>query len=89
MLPFLPYREPKLLDSTDDLVDVLIQKNLKQILLVTDKGIRVLGLTKELENKITKNKIDLSIYDETVSNPTTQNVEDALNIYKNNNWISN
>lgn len=85
MLPILPYREPEILNTDEDVVKVLKEKGKKSVLLVTDKGIRGLGLTASLEEKIKENGISLSIYDETVPNPTTDNVAAALKIYKDNN----
>ena len=84
-LPILPYREPKIIKTNEDVVEVLKQNNISSILLVTDKGIRGLGLTKSLEDAITQSDIKLSVYDEVVPNPTTDNVAQALEIYKNNN----
>lgn len=83
-LPILPYREPTILKEYEDIVKVLKEKNIKRALLVTDKGIKNLRLTEELEKTLNDNKINLFVYDETVANPTTANVEDAYNIYKEN-----
>jgi len=84
-LPLLPYREPKLLDSNHGVAKVLKEKSIKNVLLVTDKGIRGLGLTKTLEDELSKNNIIVSIYDETVPNPTSKNVDDAVALYHQNN----
>ena len=46
-LPFLPYRNPKILHSVTEIPGVLIEKGLKRPLLVTDRSIRELGLTKQ------------------------------------------
>ena len=85
MLPILPYRQPKILKSNDDVIDVLKAQNIQSVLIVTDKGIRGLGLTKSLENAVTKEKIKLSVYDGTIPNPTTENVDKALEMYHQNN----
>ena len=85
MLPLLPYRQPKILKTDDDVVAVLQEKGIETVLLVTDKGIRGLGLTKELEDKIVAAGVKLCVYDGTVPNPTTQNVAEALTIYNDNN----
>lgn len=85
MLPFLPYRQPKLLNSTDEIVTTLIKLNISSVLFVTDKGIRGLGLTKALEEKLKENNINASVYDGVVPNPTTDNVQEALALYKENN----
>lgn len=85
MLPLLPYREPQILKTNEDVVEVLRGQKIRSILLVTDKAIRGLNLTVSLEDCITKNDIKLTIYDETVPNPTTDNVAEALKLYKENN----
>lgn len=83
-LPFLPYRQPKMLKSNSEVVGVLKKHNKKSVLLVTDKGIRGLNLTVALENEIKNAKIKLCVYDEVVPNPTTDNVQDALEMFKQN-----
>ncbi len=85
MLPLLPYREPALLKSDSDVVDVLKTNSKTNVLLVTDKGIRGLGLTSNLENTLKENCINVFVFDETVPNPTTKNVDDALSLFKANN----
>ena len=84
-LPILPYREPKILKTNDDVVEILKQNKIQNVLLVTDKGIKNLGLTQALEQSIKDNNISVVVFDETVPNPTTQNVEDAVKMYKDNN----
>lgn len=84
-LPFLPYRQPKLLDNYEQLASVVRDNNIDNILIVTDKTINSLGLTKHLEESLKNNKIDYVIFDKTVANPTTDNVEDARQIYLENN----
>lgn len=84
-LPFLPYREPKMLKSNTEVASILTEKGINKVLLVTDKAIRNLNLTKNLENELENNNIDVYVFDGTVPNPTTDNVEDALNMYKTNN----
>ena len=84
-LPFLPYREPKILNTNEEVVEVLKKHNINSVLFVTDKGIRGLNLTKSLEDSITKANIKLAVFDEVVPNPTSKNVEDALSLYHQNN----
>ncbi len=85
MLPMLPYREPTILESVLDIKSVLKSNNLSRVLIVTDKGIRDLGLTKPLEKDLQDNEITAVVYDETVPNPTISCVEDALSMYISNN----
>ena len=83
MLPVLPYREPEILKTDSEVIEVL--ENIKNVLLVTDKGIRGLGLTKSLEDTLKNEGFNVFVYDGTVPNPTTDNVAEALKIYKENN----
>ena len=55
------------------------------MLIITDAGIRALGLTRRLEKVLTQNGITFCIYDKTVANPTTANVAEALEMYYTNN----
>ena len=82
-MPVLPYREPKILNSNEDILNVLKQFKISSVMLVTDKGIRNLGLTSKLEELLNKN-LKLCVYDETVPNPTTNNVYDAVKLYNQN-----
>ena len=52
MLPILPYREPKILKTDEEVVSVLKEKGITKVLLVTDKGIRGLKLTDPPPNAI-------------------------------------
>ena len=83
-LPILPYREPKLLKNYNDLVDTLKSNGKQSVLFVTHKSIRTLGLTKNLEDVISNSGLHLIVYDGTVANPTTNNVDEALALYKKN-----
>lgn len=83
-IPLFPYREPKLLNDTDEIAEILKNKKIDKVLLVTDKSIRTLGLTASLEAHLKKNEIHCCVYDETVPNPTSDNVEDALELYNSN-----
>ena len=68
-LPFLPYREPKLLEGVQGVAELLARKNVSQVLLVTDKGIRSHGLTRPLEDALAEADIGVSVFDDTVANP--------------------
>jgi len=56
----------------------------KNVLLVTDKGITSLGLIAPLLAELEKAGITCRVYDDTVANPTIDNIEEALKIYKEN-----
>ena len=55
------------------------------MLIVTDKGIINNGLVSPLEEVLKKSKVHYKVYDETMPNPTINNVEEALLVYKSNN----
>ena len=80
-IPFLPYRKPVILDSVLDLPKLFKDKSIENVLLVTDKSIRGFGITKPLEGALAENGIKLAVYDGTVANPTTENVEEARKLY--------
>lgn len=63
---------------------MMYNKNIKSILIVTDKGIMNCGLVSPVEESLKKSNIKYSIYDKTQPNPTVLNVEEALSIYKKN-----
>ena len=83
-LPFLPYREPKLLDSCEGLGEILKGKEATSVLIVTDAGIVKNQLLTPLLSVLKQNNIDYVIYDKTQPNPTVDNVEDALALYNQN-----
>ena len=80
-LPVLPYREPKLLNGMEEVVTTLQKEGKNSVILVTDKGIRGLGLTKALEDLLKESGIRCVVFDETTANPTVANVEKAREIY--------
>ncbi len=84
-LPFLPYRKPKRLDSVNDLPQLFEEKGIKCVMLVTDASIRGLGITTPLEQTLLDHGITCIVYDKTVPNPTTTNVENARQMYIDNN----
>lgn len=80
-LPFLPYRKPKIVGSVKALPEIIQKKKCSSVLIITDAGIRKLGLTSRLEKALENAGICYCIYDKTVANPTTDNVAEAENIY--------
>ena len=80
-LPVLPYREPERLDSIQSLPRVLHKEGVRTVLLITDAGVRRCGLTLPLEEVLKKAQIRCVIYDKTVPNPTSDNVEQARDLY--------
>ena len=83
-LPFLPYRKPKVVGSVKALPDIILKKKRSKVLIITDSGIRKLGLTRRLEKALDAAGIPCIIYDKTVANPTTVNVSEAVKLYLGN-----
>lgn len=83
-LPFLPYRKPGILSSLDDVAPLLIRKGIGSVMIVTDRSIRSLGLTKGLEESLADAGLSVAVFDATVANPTTDNVEEARGMYIRN-----
>ena len=83
-LPFLPYRKPKVVGSVKALPDIILKKKCSKVLIITDSGIRKLGLTRRLEKALGAAGIPCIIYDKTVANPTTVNVAEAVKLYLDN-----
>ncbi len=83
-LPFLPYRKPKIVGSMKTLPEILKKRKCENVLIITDAGIRKLGLTQRLEKVLAKNEIPYTIYDRTVANPTPEIVAEAVELYRAN-----
>ena len=84
LIPLFPYREPKTLHELEDLIGVLKANSCQRVMIVTDKGIRNLGLTAPLEKLIQERGIYCVVYDDTMPNPTSSNVEGARELYIKN-----
>ena len=81
--PLLPYREPELVENGLEGLPVVIKKeNKHHPLLVTDKGVKKVGLLDKVTSVLDKGNIVYSVYSDVVANPTTDNVEEALLKYK-------
>ncbi|GAA0499489.1 iron-containing alcohol dehydrogenase [Salinibacillus aidingensis] len=88
VMGLLPWREPVLLEgenSLSELPPLLKRKHLDKVLIVTDEGIRSIGLMDQMLEAFKKEGIHYVIYDQVVPNPTIGNIENALKVYKNNN----
>lgn len=83
-LPFLPYRTPKIVGSVTALPEVFRKHNCQRVLVITDAGVRSLGLTRRLEQALEDSGIACAVYDKTVANPTTINVDEAVEMYRQN-----
>ena len=82
-LPLLPYRQPEILKSVNDVPAVLKAKNIGKAFIVTDGGVMKCGLVDGLTEALTAENIGYSIYDKTMPNPTIAAVEEAREQYIN------
>lgn len=83
-IPFLPYRKPAIIGSVKEIPYILDENIIESVLIVTDSSIMRLGLLERLESALHKAGIEYYIYDKTVANPTTDNVAEALGMYRRN-----
>lgn len=82
--PLLPWRKPELLEganSLQQLPPLIKARGTDRVLIVTDKGLASLGLLDGLLDGLQREGIDYAVYDETVPNPTIDNIETALALY--------
>ena len=84
-IPFLPYRKPEILGDMSELANVLEKNGKSTVLLVTDKGVRGVGLTDDLEKTLKNAGIKCVVFDETIPNPTTDVIEKAAALYNKEN----
>ena len=80
-IPFLPYRHPEVFYSTSKLTGLFAEKGIDTVLIITDAGIRKFGLLNRMLMHFDHHNIHYFIYDKTVANPTTTNVEEARELY--------
>ena len=78
-IPFLPYRNPKILHSIEELPAEFASNGIKKVFLVTDSVLR--SVAENLIQMLPASGIECVVYDKTKPNPTVSNVEDALSIY--------
>ncbi len=83
-IPVLPYRDPQVLASEQEIAEVLLQKKIAAVLIVTDKSLHGLGLLEPLKEALRQAQIKFAVYDKTVANPTVANVEEARELYLEN-----
>lgn len=83
-LPFLPYRQPEIVDTCEQLDRVFASEKIRSALIVTDQGIREAGLTRSVEHTLKMSHVAYTMYDRTQPNPTVENVEEALRLYQDN-----
>lgn len=83
----LPWRKPELIqgaNSLNKLPKIIKSKGINSVLIVTDRIIASLGLMDGLLKGLSDEGVHFVVYSETVPNPTIDNIEAALQMYKAN-----
>ena len=81
----LPWRRPELIEGRNSMtmLSKLIKNNgIQSVLVVTDQQIVSLGLANGLLQGLKSDGVDFAVYDKTVPNPTIDNIEEALQLYR-------
>ncbi len=84
---FLPWREPKLLKGEGSfarLPEYLAESGLNNVLIITDKGLMSAGIPAPLLSELDRAGISYSLFDGVVPNPTIENIEESVRLYKEN-----
>lgn len=84
---FLDWRQPELLEGPGALrrlPELIKTKNVKSVLIVTDKGLMGLHLLDPLFEEMEKAGVEYHVYDGVQPNPTIDNIEDAYKMYRDN-----
>ncbi len=71
-------------NSVLEISDVLKNKNIKSVLIITDSMLKSLGLIDGLVKKIEEDKIKVAVFSDVQPNPTIENVEKAKDCYLKN-----
>lgn len=83
----LPWRKPEILEFDNGVLGLpqfIKDQGIERVLLVTDEGLKNLGLCDGLVNKCAEVGLNCAWYYKAVPNPTINNIEDALKMYKEN-----
>ncbi len=84
---FLDWRQPELLEGPGAirrLPELIKTKNVKSVLIVTDKGLMGLHLLDPLFEEMEKAGVEYHVYDGVQPNPTIDNIEEAYQMYRDN-----
>lgn len=85
VLPVLPYRDPLVLNSVQDIPCCLIRRKIRNVMIVTDGFLHLSGMLEPMKQALTDAGIAYTVYDEVTPNPTVLNVELARECYLRNN----
>ena len=80
-LPMMPYREPQILNSVNEISKELLSSEIESTMIVIDGGIEKLGLHASVERNLKENNIKYVIFSEVKPNPTIDVIEKAVELY--------
>lgn len=83
--PFIGWRKPQLIEGEDSvlkLVPLLKEAGYRTVLLITDPGIRKIGLTKPLEKALAEADINCQVFAEVEADPSNLVVASAYKLYR-------
>ena len=81
----LPMPKPVLFtgsDSSLELCDAIAQMGTKKVMIVTDAVLVKLGILDKIQERLSQNGIQFEIYDGVLPDPTYDQVEEGLSVYK-------
>ncbi len=78
----LPFRKPTIIKGTKELPVVAKELGLTHLMVITDSVIASLGLMDDMMKAFDEQDMKWTLYDKTVANPTIDNIEEALQRYK-------
>lgn len=81
-LPVLPHRKPQIIDSVNKLPHILKERKISKALIITDKIMSTHASMDELKSAMESVGISYCEYSDVQSNPTVDNVEAALTVFK-------
>lgn len=84
---FISFPSPKLESGENSILkvkDILLNKKIDNVLVVTDNNLYSLGLLDNMLTSLKENNVNVVFYKDVVPNPTIDNIEDGLKLFRDN-----
>lgn len=84
-IKLVKFKQPEIVSgegSINKLPDIMKQKHIDKVLIIVSRTVMKSGILKDFFEKLKENSIDYEIYDRVKPNPTVENIEDCLKVYK-------
>lgn len=85
-LKIVKFKIPELVSgagSVNKLPDIIKEQGINKVLIIVSRTLVKSGLLEDFFGKLKENNISYEIYDSVKPNPTIENIEDCLKVYKN------